>query len=129
MIDRPDPIVRKQRTDLVLMCHCDTLPGATVFRLAGEINLNTVSILEDSLTSALQRGGHVIVDMKDVRYIDASLYQVLMRLRERRPTLPQRLVLVGLTPSIQQTVRILGLQRVADITTSVESAKRWLDIS
>ena len=128
MIDRRGPIVRKQGNDPVLVCHFETLPAATVLRLAGEINLNTVPILEDSLTAALQRGGHVIVDMKDVRYIDASLYQMLLRLRERRPTLPQRLVLVGLTPPIQQTVRILGLQRVADITATVESAKRWLDV-
>ena len=128
MVERRGPMMRKQRNDLILVCHCETLPEATVLRLAGEINLTTVPILEGSLTTALQRGGHVIVDMKDVRYIDASLYQVLARLRERRPALPQRLVLVGLTPSIQQTVNLLGLQRVAEITASVESAKRWLDI-
>lgn len=128
MVDRRRPMVGKQRNDLSLVCHTETLPQATVLHLAGEINLNTAAVLEDCLTTAWQRGEHLIVEMKDVRYIDASFYQVLARVRERRPTLPQRLVLVGLTPSIQETVRVLGLQRVADITTSVEAAKRWLEI-
>jgi anti-anti-sigma factor len=125
-VDGRRPVAGKQRDDLLLVWDRETLPKATVLRLAGDINIDTALMLEDSLTAALQRGEHVIVDMKDVRYIDASLYQVLARVRERH-TLPQRLVLVGLTPSIQETVRILGLQRVAEITTSVDVAKRWLE--
>lgn len=105
----------------------EALPEATVLRLEGEIDLNTAPILEDGLTAALQRGEHVIVDMKDVRYIDASIYQVLARVHERRRTPHQRLVLVELSPSIQETVRILGLQRVVEIATSVEAAKRGLE--
>lgn len=128
MVDRRRPMVDRSRSDLRLVCRRETLPKATVLRLEGEIDLNTAPILEDSLTTALQRGEHVIVDMKDVRYIDATLYQVLARVRERRRTPPQRMVLVELTPPIQKTVRILGLQRVVDITTSVEVAKRWLEI-
>lgn len=128
MVDRRRQIEGRQHNDPILVCRHDTFPKATVLRLEGEIDLNTAPILEDSLTTALQRGEHVIVDMKDVRYIDASLYQVLARVGERRRTPDQRLVLVELTPSIQETVRILGLQRVVDITTSVEAAKRWLEI-
>jgi anti-anti-sigma factor len=128
MVDRRRPTVGKESNDLILVCHAETLPRATVLHLAGEINLNTAPILEDCLTTALQRGEHLIVEMKDVRYIDASFYQVLARVRERHGALPQRLVLVGLTPSIQTAVTVLGLQRVADITTSVEMAKRWLEI-
>lgn len=128
MVDRRRPIEGRQHNDPILVCRRDTFPKATVLRLEGEIDLNTAPILEDSLTTALQRGEHVIVNMKDVRYIDASLYQVLARVGERRRTPDQRLVLVELTPSIQETVRILGLQRVVDITTSVEAAKRWLEI-
>jgi anti-anti-sigma factor len=128
MVDRRRPMDGRPHNDLILVCRRDTFPKATVLRLEGEIDLNTAPILEDSLTTALQRGEHVIVDMKDVRYIDASLYQVLARVREWRRTPQQRLVLVELTPSIQETVRILGLQRVVDITTSVEAAKRWLEI-
>lgn len=128
MVDRRRPIEGRQHNDPILVCRRDTFPQATVLRLEGEIDLNTAPILEDSLTTALQRGEHVIVNMKDVRYIDASLYQVLARVGERRRTPDQRLVLVELTPSIQETVRILGLQRVVDITTSVEAAKRWLEI-
>jgi anti-sigma B factor antagonist len=120
-------MVGKQGNDQILVCHSETLPKATVLHIAGEIDLTTAPILEDNLTTALQRGEHLIVEMKDVRYIDASFYQVLARIRDRRRTLPQRLVLVGLTPSIQEAVSVLGLQRVADITTSVEVAKRWLE--
>ena len=112
---------------LLLSSTREALPGATVLRLEGEIDLNTAPILEDGLTAALQRGEHVIVDMKDVRYIDASIYQVLARIHERRRTPHQRLVLVELSPSIQETVRVLGLQRVVEIATSVEAAKRGLE--
>jgi anti-anti-sigma factor len=122
------PIAAGQFADLILVCRFQPFPGATVVCLKGEIDISTAPILESRLTAALDRGGHVIVDMKQVRYIDASLYRVLARVRERPRTRPQRLVLAGLTPSIQKTARILGLQRVADITTTVEAAKRWLEI-
>jgi anti-anti-sigma factor len=105
----------------------ESLRDATILRLEGDIDSSTAPALEDALARAAARGGHVILDLEGVRYIDASAYHVLARAREcARPG--QRFILAGLAPPIRDLVNTLGLRRVADIHPSVDDAKRSLKI-
>jgi anti-sigma B factor antagonist len=54
--------------------------GATVLSVAGEIDLATASMLDDSITAAFESGTEddVIVDLDRVSFMDSSGLQVLL---------------------------------------------------
>lgn len=70
---------------LTVRAHCDA--GAWRVELAGELDLSNSDLLEEALRKALEDGGagQVVVDMRDVTFIDSTGIACLVRyLRDDR---------------------------------------------
>ena len=101
-----------------------TLAGAAAtVHVAGEIDLASVGDLVDAVTKAVPPGGHVVLDLTDVGFIDSAGISGLNRCRR---------TVLGLEASLQLVVtrdgdvaRLLGwtgLDRVLDVVLADDAA-------
>ena len=86
-------------------------PGTWVLRARGEIDVATSPDLRRELHQLVERTGSIVVDLRDVTFIDSSglgvLVGTLKRLRERDPN--ATLVLEGLQEPVRKVFDITGL--------------------
>jgi len=86
-------------------------PGTWVLRASGEIDVATSPELRRALHHLVDRHGSIVVDLRDVSFIDSSglgvLVGTLKRLRERDPQ--GTLVLEGLQDPVRKVFDITGL--------------------
>lgn len=79
------------------------------FDIADDARLNEIF-------SAVTGAANVVVDMNEVRYIDSTLLNCLIRLQRRRASAGRPpVVLCGLSPHVERIVRIARLDRVLEI--------------
>ena len=85
--------------------------GTWVLRASGEIDVATSPELRRELHQLADRQGSIVVDLRDVTFIDSSglgvLVGTLKRLRERDPD--ATLVLEGLQDPVRKVFDITGL--------------------
>jgi len=86
-------------------------PGTWVLRARGEIDVATSPELRRELHQLVDRQASIVVDLRDVTFIDSSglgvLVGTLKRLRERDPN--ATLVLEGLQDPVRKVFDITGL--------------------
>mgnify|MGYP001217602189 CR=1 FL=1 len=85
--------------------------GTWTLRASGEIDVATSPELRRELHQLVDRKGAIVVDLRDVSFIDSSglgvLVGTLKRLRERDPN--ETLVLEGLQDPVRKVFDITGL--------------------
>lgn len=86
---------------------------ATVLRVSGEIDLSSADHFTAALGSAVDRSGSVIVDLRDVAFMDSTGLRALLEARRRLDT-DGRTISLHLEDS-GPVARLLELAGVADL--------------
>ncbi|MGI8648576.1 MAG: anti-sigma B factor antagonist [Acidimicrobiales bacterium] len=95
----------------------------TVVSVAGEIDVYTAPQLRVKLVDLVDAGNcHLVVDMRDVDFLDSTGLGVLVGTLKRVKAANGRLALVCTQERIVKIFRITGLERVFTIASSVEDA-------
>lgn len=106
--------------------HAEQDGGVCVVTLAGEVDVYTAPALKEKLVSLIEGGcANVLIDMRDVGFIDSSglgvLVSALRRAREREGTVR----IVCTRESILKIFRITGLDKVFPIFSDVAEAREF----
>lgn len=102
--------------------------GVSVVRLPDEVDLASAAAVRDDLLAALSReGAHLVVDALDVRFIDSSGVNALVKARERAARLDGSLHIVSSAPSVARVLQITGLDRRLGLVPTLEAALACLE--
>lgn len=102
-------------------------PRVVHVRLAGELDLTNARELEEQLQELTPDDGSVLVlDLNRVVFLDSAALHVLFRAAGR---LGRQRVVVACAPEvpIAGTLRIVGLEAVAEVESSLAAALRTLE--
>lgn len=83
-------------------------------RLVGEVDLATVERFRSALAPVVREGGEIVLDIGDMRFIDSSGAQVLIRALEDLSD-RGRIVLAHPSRTVVRIVMIMGLQRFKNL--------------
>ena len=98
-------------------------PDAALVVLGGEHDLQSAPLVEQAGAEALLTCSHLIVDLSPVLFIDSSIINLLVRLRNEANAKDRRFnVVVGTTPSVMRTLEICGVLQVLNRVSSVDAA-------
>lgn len=97
-------------------------PGTTIVDVSGDIDMGTSPGLRKVLLDSLKATPRLILNLREVRYIDssgiASLVEVLMRARNSQ----KLLVLFGLNKAVQDVLQLTRLATIFEIRETEEEA-------
>lgn len=98
---------------------------STVVHVAGEVDLATAPDLHDVLAGFEPQGGPVIVDLREVAFLDSSGLSVLVRCHQHLSSAEGRgLRLVVTRPATLRVLDATGLGEVFDVYASLDDATR-----
>ena len=96
--------------------------GTTIIDVTGDIDMGTSPGLRKTLLESLKKTPRLVVNMREVRYIDssgiASLVEVLKEARNKE----KRLVLFGLNAAVQEVLQLTRLAKIFEIRETEEEA-------
>ena len=96
--------------------------GTTIIDVTGDIDMATSPGLRKTLLESLKKTPRLVVNMREVRYVDssgiASLVEVLREARNKE----KRLVLFGLNAAVRDVLQLTRLARIFEIRETEEEA-------
>jgi anti-sigma B factor antagonist len=96
--------------------------GNTIVDVTGDIDMGTSPGLRKTLLESLKMTPRLVVNLREVRYIDssgiASLVEVLMKARDSK----KHLVLFGLNKAVQEVLQLTRLTTIFEIRETEEEA-------
>ena len=99
--------------------------ATTVISVSGELDLASSPALEEELERVAQSGAQlVVVDLRNLEFMDSTGLSVLVRAHQRAEENGRRL---GLVNGSQQVQRLLTLTGVADRLTLTDLPEELLD--
>jgi anti-sigma B factor antagonist len=113
-------------TGQTLTTRIDARNGVTSIALTGELDMATASILNDQLTAVEQGDSRTIVlDLRDLRFIDSSGLHALVRAYRRSETDGHRLLLVRANPSVRRLCEMTGTEFLLETIGTAEPLSRF----
>jgi anti-sigma B factor antagonist len=100
-------------------------PDAVLLRIRGEVDLATASVLSNALTSALAGPRHVIVSVREVRYMDLAGFHALDAAQKATMSgcyRGRKLALVASPPHLEKVIQIIQFDRIMPVFGSEEQA-------
>ncbi|MGZ4596092.1 MAG: STAS domain-containing protein [Actinomycetes bacterium] len=95
----------------------------TVVRLPAETDMSNSSETLDGLLSTISRGdGHLVVDARDVRFMDSSGLNTLVRARGRTAAMGGSFHLVTASRQLLRLLEITRLERLLGLVATIEEA-------
>lgn len=89
--------------------------GVARVALRGELDTATAPLLEESLAPLESNGfTSIMLDLRDLKFLDSSGLRVLLAASERAETNGHRLLLVGATPGARRLFELTGTQFLID---------------
>lgn len=99
------------------------LDGAVVLSVSGEVDLANAPSLRAHLKTAIETAEHlVVVDLKDLKYIDSSGIKALLDAHSTFAHGGRPIVLAAVSPMVQRVLEILRLEQVIPVFPTVEKA-------
>lgn len=95
----------------------------SVAELAGEIDANTAPSIQEKILPLAQPGSKILLDMTQVPYMSSAGLRMLLSLYRQTTAKEGKLVLVGLTEDIQDTMSVTGF---LDFFTTCETLESGL---
>ncbi len=96
--------------------------GITIVDVTGDIDMGTSPDLRKTLLESLKKTPRLLVNMREVRYVDssgiASLVEVLKEARNKE----KRLVLFGLNTIVHDVLQLTRLNKIFEIRETEEEA-------
>jgi anti-sigma B factor antagonist len=95
--------------------------GRLVVAAVGELDLATAGRVEDAVVPAVREGRHVVLDLRDLEFMDSSGVRVIVAAHLAAEEHDGRLSLVRLEAGgpIQRVLEISGLDSVLDVVDEV----------
>jgi len=91
---------------------------AYVVRLSGDVDLQTVTILQGALDGRVHNSRNVILDCQHLTFIDSTGLKLLADLYKQG----RRFVLIAPSPTVRKILGITGLHMLMPVAASVEEA-------
>jgi anti-sigma B factor antagonist len=96
--------------------------GAARLAIAGEVDLSSAPELERSLSALQASGRPVVVDMRDVSFMDSSGLRMILAADTRAQSSGSRLPLVPGPPGVQRVFQLALLDRRLEFVDDPEQA-------
>jgi anti-sigma B factor antagonist len=95
----------------------DDQPAQALIAVGGELDLGTAPTLEDAVMARLQGGGHVVLDLRGLDFIDSTGVRVIVSAHRAAQEHGGRFALVRTLPdgAVGRVLRISGLDDVLEI--------------
>jgi|SaaInl8_200m_RNA_FD_contig_21_1688259_length_447_multi_10_in_0_out_0_1 anti-sigma B factor antagonist len=91
-----------------------------ILEIRGEIEVFSLPTLQKKAESCLGGADQVILDLKELTYIDSAGLGFLVNFNDRLQTRDQHLSLSNLQAHVEKTFRIMHLDKILDIRKSNE---------
>jgi anti-anti-sigma factor len=101
------------------------LPDTILLDVRGEADLGTAPVLRGAVMSAIASRRHVIVNIRNIDYIDMSGFHVL-EAGHRAVDEDQKFVIIASTPRVDRIIDIIGFRKIVPVVESEESALRFV---
>jgi anti-sigma B factor antagonist len=99
--------------------------GVASIALFGELDLATIPELEGHLAPFESNGvSAIMLDLRELTFIDSVALQSLVRARKRAETNGQRLILVGARPTARRLLELTGTEYLLDDRQAVGALNR-----
>lgn len=115
-----------ENLELTEVIHSE-IGNCVIFILVGELEACSVSELENEVHKNIASGIlFVMLDLTALRFLSSSGIGILIRLLDYIESNRGRLLLIGLSDRIQNTLELAGIADVFLIFNSNEDASQWL---
>jgi len=101
-----------------------TIEEVTLIDLAGNVDANTALTIQEKVLPLAQTGRKILMDMTKVPYMSSAGLRVLLLLYRQVSAKDGRIVLVGLSEEIQDTMSVTGF---LDFFTTRETIQSGLE--
>lgn len=95
-------------------------PQATVLAVQGELDLASSSTLEEELTRLPEDTGLVILDLRELEFMDSTGLSVLVKAHQRAEERGHRFTLVRGRPQVQRLLTLTGVAGRIEMADSPE---------
>ena len=96
--------------------------GTTVVNVTGDIDMGTSPGLRKTLLESLKKTPRLMVNMREVRYIDSSGIASLVEVLKEARNTKKRLVLFGLNAAVREVLQLTRLAKIFEIRETEEEA-------
>ena len=102
--------------------------GAYVVAPCGDINSNTVPVLQEKLDQLLaDEASLIVLDMAEVDYLDSAGIRVILQTKKTLEARQGRLVFMNLQPPIQKIFDIINALPNIDVFVNLDEMDDFLD--
>jgi anti-sigma B factor antagonist len=97
-------------------------PGTTIVDVAGDIDMGSSPDLRKTLLDSLKAAPRLVVNLRDVRYVDSSGIASLVEVLKEARNTQKRLVLFGLNRAVTEVLQLTRLTKIFEIRDTEEEA-------
>ena len=97
-------------------------PGTTIVDVAGDIDMGTSPELRKTLLNSLRAAPRLIINLREVRYVDSSGIASLVEVLKEARNTQKRLVLFGLNRAVHEVLQLTRLTKIFEIRETEEEA-------
>ena len=113
----------------LLQCEVNEAPFANIVCPSGEVDFSTVSTLRRALATAVALGRHVVVDLRDVTFMDSTGFRELLIHRRMCREDDRLMVLASPRPPVKSVIETLNFYQMIPVFPSLEAAQNSLKTS
>jgi anti-sigma B factor antagonist len=96
--------------------------GTTIVDVAGDIDMGTSPELRKTLLDSLKAAPRLVVNLREVRYVDSSGIASLVEVLKEARNTQKRLVLFGLNRAVHEVLQLTRLTKIFEIRETEEEA-------
>jgi anti-sigma B factor antagonist len=96
--------------------------GITIVDVSGDIDMGTSPGLRKTLLEALKKTSRLVVNLREVRYVDSSGIASLVEVLKEAHNKQKRLILFGLNKAVHEVLQLTRLSKIFDIRETEEEA-------
>ena len=98
----------------------------TVVQIVGEIDGSTAPVAQEKILPAVQSGGKVLLDMSRLEFMSSAGLRMMLLLYRQATSSGGRVVLVGLSEEIQDTMSATGFLGYFTVVDTLEAGQKAL---